>query len=50
MRGFSQVEVLELHPYPDVDQIQDGTRAVVDMLNRTLFSARDYAVIGRKWK
>jgi SAM-dependent methyltransferase len=47
-RGFCQVEVLELHPYPSESQIQDGTRAVVETLNRSLFSARDYAVIGRK--
>jgi 2-polyprenyl-3-methyl-5-hydroxy-6-metoxy-1,4-benzoquinol methylase len=47
-RGFVQVEIIELHPFPD--RITDGAPAVNEALNRVLFSAQDYAVIGKKPK
>jgi SAM-dependent methyltransferase len=47
-RGFSRVDVLELHPALGEIQAQDGTHAVTSALNRLLYSAQDYALIGRK--
>jgi hypothetical protein len=47
-RGFVQIEIVELHPMSPEKQISDGAPAVVDTLNRFLFSAQDYAVIGKK--
>lgn len=46
-RGFVQVEVRELHPCEE-NRITDGARSVTEALNRFLFSAQDYAVIGKK--
>lgn len=47
-RGFVSVEVKELHPCPEEELISQGASQVRDTLNKFLFSARDYAVIGRK--
>ncbi|MCH8621922.1 class I SAM-dependent methyltransferase [Undibacterium sp. TS12] len=46
-RGFSQAEILRLHPYPD-DHLLKGGSEVEALLNKELFGAQDYAVIGRK--
>lgn len=46
-RGFSHAEILRLHPYPDDHLLQGGTE-VEALLNKELFGAQDYAVIGRK--
>lgn len=46
-RGFSHAEILRLHPYPD-DHLLHGGTAVEAVINKELFGAQDYAVIGRK--
>jgi SAM-dependent methyltransferase len=47
-RGFSKVEVQELHPCGEEQMVSDGAPKVRDVLNHMLYSAQDYAVIGRK--
>lgn len=47
-RGFVGVEVKELHGCPDADQVTEGPTKINDVLNRHFFSARDYAIVGRK--
>jgi SAM-dependent methyltransferase len=47
-RGFSKVEVLDLHPCREEQMISEGARQVRDALNHMLHSFQDYAVIGRK--
>jgi SAM-dependent methyltransferase len=47
-RGFSAVDILEMHPFELEFQITEGATKVKDALNQYLFSAQDYAVIGRK--
>jgi SAM-dependent methyltransferase len=47
-RGFTRVEVKELHSHGPEHWIAEGAPAVRDALNRILHSAQDYAVIG--WK
>ncbi|MGH8290019.1 MAG: methyltransferase domain-containing protein [Steroidobacteraceae bacterium] len=47
-RGFVSVEVEELHPCGADELISDCAPKVTEILNRFFFSARDYAVIGRK--
>lgn len=49
-RGFCDVDILELHPFGSEFQIKEGAKEVKDTLNQYLFSAQDYAVIGRKAK
>ncbi|MFZ6768251.1 class I SAM-dependent methyltransferase [Undibacterium sp. Di26W] len=46
-RGFAHAEILRLHPYPD-DHLLHGGTAVEAVINKELFGAQDYAVIGRK--
>ncbi|MFZ6658584.1 class I SAM-dependent methyltransferase [Undibacterium sp. TJN19] len=46
-RGFSHAEILRLHPYPDDHLLHGGTPVEV-LINKELFGAQDYAVIGRK--
>ena len=48
VRGFSGVDILEMHPFELEFQITEGAAKVKDALNQYLFSAQDYAVIGRK--
>ena len=47
-RGFCSVVVKEIHPFESEHQIVDGDKKVKNALNQYLFSAQDYAVIGRK--
>ena len=47
-RGFSNVEVKEIHPYGQEHWLTEGAGTVKDALNRILHSSQDYAVIG--WK
>ena len=47
-RGFSTVEVRELHPYGPEHLIKDGDPVLRDAVNRILYSSQDYAVMG--WK
>jgi 2-polyprenyl-3-methyl-5-hydroxy-6-metoxy-1,4-benzoquinol methylase len=46
-RGFSEAEILRLHPYPD-DHLLHGGSAVEAVINKELFGPQDYAVIGKK--
>ncbi len=47
-RGFVSVEIKELHPYSAENRAAEGPESINNILNRFLFSAQDYAVIGRK--
>jgi SAM-dependent methyltransferase len=47
-RGFSKVEVQELHPCGEEQMVSEGAQKVREVLNHMLYSAQDYAVIGRK--
>ena len=47
-RGFSDVRILELHPYPASLRFPDDANGVGQRLNEYLYGAQDYAVIGRK--
>ena len=47
-RGFSDVRILELHPYPASLRLPDDPNGVGQRLNEYLYGAQDYAVIGRK--
>ncbi|MBC3873060.1 class I SAM-dependent methyltransferase [Undibacterium flavidum] len=46
-RGFRQVEIKRLHPFPEGAHMTDGSQ-VAQTLNKFLFSEQDYAVIARK--
>jgi SAM-dependent methyltransferase len=47
-RGFSEVRVLDLHPYPAAVHLPDDTTGVAARLNTYLYGPQDYAVLGRK--
>jgi O-antigen chain-terminating methyltransferase len=47
-RGFSCVEVMALHPYPDSVLLNDDTGVAGARLNELLYGPQDYAVIARK--
>lgn len=47
-RGFCDVHVRELHPYPDVVRLPDEGSGVGSRLNDCIYGPQDYAVIGRK--
>jgi SAM-dependent methyltransferase len=47
-RGFSKVELRDLHPCSEEAMVSEGAQKVRDTLNHMLYSAQDYAVIGRK--
>jgi SAM-dependent methyltransferase len=46
-RGFSEIEILRLHPFGDADKLQDQSRDSRH-LNIVLFGSQDYAVIARR--
>ncbi|HEX3745609.1 MAG TPA: methyltransferase domain-containing protein [Bryobacteraceae bacterium] len=47
-RGFTAVEVLPLHPYPECDRVADAESELASRFNDHFYGAQDYAVIGRK--
>jgi O-antigen chain-terminating methyltransferase len=47
-RGFCDVHVRELHPYPEVLRFADDGKGIASRLNDYLYGPQDYAVIGRK--
>jgi SAM-dependent methyltransferase len=47
-RGFSKIDVLEIHPSGPEVMVSEGAQAVRDALNFILHSSQDYAVLG--WK
>ena len=46
-RGFSEAEILRLHPYPDDHHLHGGS-AVEAVINKEFFGPQDYALIGKK--
>ena len=47
-RGFCDVHVRELHPYPEAARLPDDKGGVASRFNDCLYGPQDYAVIGRK--
>lgn len=47
-RGFSQLEVVHLHPYPESFRFGPETGAIGEFLNNQFFGPRDYAVVARR--
>jgi SAM-dependent methyltransferase len=47
-RGFCDVHVRELHPYPEAVRLADDGRGVASRLNDYLYGPQDYAVIARR--
>jgi SAM-dependent methyltransferase len=47
-RGFKNVSILELHPFPEELLVTDGTPRINQILNQNFFGPRDYAVIATK--
>ena len=47
-RGFADVEIMRLHPFPEFEQLSGGTDEWRERLNELLFGPQDYAVTGRK--
>lgn len=47
-RGFCDVEVRELHPYPEAVLFPDDGKGIANRLNDYFYGPQDYAVIGRK--
>lgn len=46
-RGFIDVEILRLNPYPDASLVQERSE-VADRLNELMFGSQDYAILARK--
>jgi SAM-dependent methyltransferase len=47
-RGFCDVHVRELHPYPEVLRFADHGNGLANRLNDYFYGPQDYAVIGRR--
>ena len=47
-RGLRQVEVLELHPYPDDMRVPENGNELAKRFNDYFYGPRDYAVIARR--
>jgi 2-polyprenyl-3-methyl-5-hydroxy-6-metoxy-1,4-benzoquinol methylase len=47
-RGFCDVNVRELHPFPEAFRLPDDGEGIGSRLNDYLYGPQDYAVIGRK--
>jgi O-antigen chain-terminating methyltransferase len=47
-RGFCDVDVWELHPYPEAVRFPDDGKGIANRLNDYFYGPQDYAVIGRK--
>jgi O-antigen chain-terminating methyltransferase len=47
-RGFTAVEILRLHPYPQEYHLDASKGPAEALLNELLFGPQDYAIIGRK--
>jgi len=47
-RGFSPVEIVRMHPYPENELLTEGAPGVIDRINQAFYSAQDYAVIATK--
>jgi 2-polyprenyl-3-methyl-5-hydroxy-6-metoxy-1,4-benzoquinol methylase len=47
-RGLCRVEIINLHPYPESQQLEDAGLDIVKRFNRYFYGPQDYAVVG--WK
>jgi O-antigen chain-terminating methyltransferase len=47
-RGFVEVELRNLHPYPEAMHFPASSGIVGERLNRLLYGPQDYAILGRK--
>ena len=47
-RGFDNVHVRDLHPYPEAVRFPDDGKGMANRLSDYLYGPQDYAVIGRK--
>jgi O-antigen chain-terminating methyltransferase len=47
-RGFCDVHVRELHPYPEAMRLPDDPLGISQRFNQYFYGPQDYAVIGKK--
>jgi SAM-dependent methyltransferase len=47
-RGLCQVQIFELHPYPEASRVQEADLDVAKRFNEYFYGPQDYAVVG--WK
>ena len=47
-RGLCDVEILQLHPYPESFNVPDGGTELARRFNEYFYGPQDYAVIGRR--
>jgi O-antigen chain-terminating methyltransferase len=47
-RGFVEVELRNLHPYPEAMHFPASSGIIGERLNRLLYGPQDYAILGRK--
>lgn len=47
-RGFADIEILHIHPYPESMRVPDDGQAITQRFNEFFYGPQDYAVIGRK--
>jgi O-antigen chain-terminating methyltransferase len=47
-RGFTRVEVVPLHPFPESYRLDEKDNRAAAVLNQFLFGPQDYAVIGQR--
>lgn len=47
-RGFCDVNIRDLHPYPEAVQFPDDQGGIASRFNNYLYGPQDYAIIGRK--
>jgi SAM-dependent methyltransferase len=47
-RGFCNIEVVPLHPFPDHHRLEDTENAAAVLLNDLVYGARDYAIIAER--
>jgi hypothetical protein len=47
-RGLCQVQLFELHPYPEASRVQEADLDVAKRFNEYFYGPQDYVVVG--WK
>jgi O-antigen chain-terminating methyltransferase len=47
-RGLCNVEIVQLHPYPESRHVPDGDTQLAQRFNEYFYGPQDYAVIGRR--
>lgn len=47
-RGFCDVQVWRLHPYPESMRFPDDGKGIANRLSECLYGPQDYAILGRK--